>query len=242
MTIVTALLLAAIVLLAYVAQGITGFGSVIIALTLAALFLPIAFLVPILAALNIPVCGWLIWRERAEINWQLLRREVMPLMSLGGIAGMLSSAPLADVGLRKPFGALVLAMATLELWRLYHRRQPRPRPLVKGGLLLASGFAQGLYASGGPLLAAALAGSSLHKSAMRASLLVVWMVFNTALTVLFLARGQFTQEVTTAVLWLLPVSFVGLKLGDLLHERVNEWQFRLLTNVLLLVSGVALLS
>lgn len=242
MSLVPCALFAAIVLLAYTAQAITGFGSTVISITLAALFLPIPFIMPIAVALNIPFCGWLLWRDRSEIDWALLRREVLPLMTLGVVAGAASSTALADVNLKQPFGGLVLLLAGLELWRLYHRIEHRPAPALRQALVLASGFTQGLYASGGPLLAAALAGSGLAKSVLRASLLMVWMVSNIGLSVNFVAGGRYSLEMAWATLWLLPVTALGLWLGDRLHDRVEERQFRLLINLLLLVSGVALLK
>lgn len=242
MTLLDGGLLAAIVLLAYTAQAITGFGSSVLTITLAALFLPIPFVMPIAVALNIPFCAWMIWRDRAAIDWTMLKRDILPLMALGVIAGAASASVLAGINLKRPLGALVVVLAALELRRLYLNIEHKPRPALRNALVLASGFTQGLYATGGPLLAAALAGSGMSRSARRVTLMVVWMVFNTALTIHFVANGSFSSASLHASLWLLPLTALGLWAGDHLHHRVQENHFRFLVNLLLVVSGTALLQ
>jgi uncharacterized membrane protein YfcA len=76
-------LFAVIILLAYTAQAVTGFGSTLLTVTLAALFLPLGFLMPVAVALNLPFCAWMIWRDRSEIDWQHLKKDILPLMTLG---------------------------------------------------------------------------------------------------------------------------------------------------------------
>ncbi|HUP92304.1 MAG TPA: sulfite exporter TauE/SafE family protein [Solimonas sp.] len=233
-------LLAAIVLLAYTAQAVTGFGSTVLSLTLAALFLPIAWVMPIVVALNIPFCAYLVWSERAAIDQRLLAREVLPLMLAGAAVGAAAAPWLGGAWLKHSFGALVLSLAALELWRLSRNREPQPSAPLRAGLTLAAGFTQGLYASGGPLLAAALAGSGMNKGAMRATLSVVWLVLNAALTIWFVIGGRIDGAAARTMLLLLPLTLAGLWLGDRLHDRLDQRQFRAAVNALLLVAGAAL--
>lgn len=234
-------LFAAIILLAYIAQALTGFGSTLVTVTLAALFLPIPFILPIAVVLNLPFGAWMLWREWNQIDWPMLRREILPLMTLGAIIGMLSATALMEVDLKRPLGAIIMVMAALELQRLYARVEYRPPAPLRRGLLLASGFMQGLYATGGPLLASAMAGSGLNRTQRRATMMVVWMLLNAAMTLHYLLSARFTPEITRLSLSLLPMTAVGLWLGLHLHDRINETQFRLLVNVFLLLTGVALL-
>ena len=50
------------ILLAYTLEAITGFGSIVIALSLGALLLPIEQLLPVLVPLNICMTGYLVSR------------------------------------------------------------------------------------------------------------------------------------------------------------------------------------
>lgn len=240
MSLLNLLWLAPVILLAYTAQAITGFGSTVISITLAAQFLPIPLVMPVVVALNLPFCAWLVWRERRDIALRLLWRDILPLMGLGTVVGVVAAAWLSGVDLRRPFGAVVIVIVALDLWRLAHRRENAPPLLLRRVLIGLSGFTQGLYAAGGPFLAAALAGSGLDKGAQRATLSVVWLLVNAALTLWFFLTGHFGPAAQLATLWLLPVTALALFLGNRLHHRVDERQFRLLVDLLLLISGIAL--
>lgn len=234
-------LLAAIILLAYTAQAITGFGSTVLTVTLAALFLPLSFIMPIAVVLNLPFGVWMLAREHHEISWPVLRREILPLMAVGAVIGMISASALADINLKRPLGAVIMVLAALELQRLYAHAEYRPSTPLRRGLMLAAGLMQGLYATGGPLLASAMAGSGLRREQRRATMTVIWMVLNTSMTVHYLFSARFTSEIVHASLWLLPITGLGLWLGLAAHDRINENQFRLLVNLLLLICGAALL-
>ena len=56
------------ILLAYTIEAITGFGSIVIALSLGALLLPIPAMLPVLVPLNICMSGYLAWRNRQHIH------------------------------------------------------------------------------------------------------------------------------------------------------------------------------
>ncbi|MFA5938378.1 MAG: sulfite exporter TauE/SafE family protein [Sinimarinibacterium sp.] len=235
------LTLALIVLFAYTTQALSGFGSTIITVTLAALWLPIPWIMPIVVALNVPFSGWLVWQERRVIDWPLLRREVLPLMIVGTVAGALLAPLLAHTMLRPAYGVLIVALSLFDLWRLQRRHHARFAAPVRTVMVLGSGFTQGMYASGGPLLAAAMGGSGLSKSALRATLLTVWLLLNTGLTLWFVATRRFDADMVVGAAWLFPLTVLGLWMGNHLHHRVNERQHRFVVDIVLLFAGLALL-
>lgn len=234
-------LLGLIVLFAYTTQAVAGFGSTVISVTLAALWLPIPWIMPIVVALNVPFSGWLVWQERRHVDWRLLWGRVLPLMIAGAVAGAALAPLLTNAALRPAYGALIVGLSLLDLWRLHHRHAVHFAPPVGAMMILGSGFIQGLYASGGPLLAAAMAGVGLSKSVLRASMLVVWLTLNSGLTLWFVVGGRFTADIATAALWLFPLTMAGLWAGNRLHDRVDERQYRFVIDCVLLFAGVALL-
>ncbi len=230
-----------IVLFAYTTQAVAGFGSTVITVTLAALWLPIPWIMPIVVALNVPFSGWLVWQERRFVDWRLLRRQVLPLMIAGTAAGALLAPLLTNAALRPAYGALIVGLSLLDLWRLRHRHHARFAAPVRATMLLGSGLIQGLYASGGPLLAAAMAGSGLAKSGLRATMLAVWLILNSGLTVWLLAADRYSPELRSATAWLFPVTVLGLIIGNRLHHRIDEHHYRLVIDLVLLFAGLALL-
>lgn len=229
------------ILLAYTIEAITGFGSIVIALALGALLLPIAELLPVLVPLNICMSGYLAWRHRHCIQWALLLRLILPLMLVGTLAGHALRPALDDTLLRQGFGLLVLGFAARESWRLWYGASLRVHPpLLSRALTLCAGVTHGLFASGGPLLVYAMAGTRLGKSELRATLLCVWFSLNSALTVLYLLDGSLLPSLPRVISYL-PLLLVGVLLGEYLHRKLNEQHFRQMVYALLAVTGALLL-
>jgi uncharacterized membrane protein YfcA len=162
-------------------------------------------------------------------------------MIAGMLAGYLLRPQMGDAALVPLFGALVLAFALREAWRMQHAGVPRPHPPWRArALTAAAGLTHGLYASGGPLLVAALAGTTLDKARLRATLIAVWLVLNGSLTLLYAIDGTLAPSLPTSAAYL-PVMLAGIVAGEALHRRIGERLFRELVLALLAVAGAALL-
>lgn len=229
------------IFLAYTVEALTGFGSIVIALSLGALLLPVDQLLPILVPLNILMTGPLTWRLRRQVDWRLLRTLILPAMLAGTLLGYGMQPWLGDQLVRMLFGALVCWFAARSLWAMFHQLPDTVRPvwLTRVWVLLA-GITHGLFASGGPLLVYGLSGVALDKSRFRATLLSVWFLLNLALTLAFAFDGRLVAALPTLV-WYLPLLPLGVWLGEWLHGRIDEQRFRQLVMVLLLFAGAALL-
>lgn len=239
-----ALLLGAIVLLAFGAQAMTGFGAVLIALTLGAYVYPVRELVPILVALTFPHSAWLIARHHPHVEWRLLLREVLPLMFLFMPLGILAAGMIDGKLLNRILGAIVVFVAARELVRLLAAKSPGPLQVAQGPFLAWTGVAgvvQGMYGTGGPFLVYALSRHGLTRQAFRASLLVVWPILNVGLLGWFLLSGAWTRETSWLFLAMLPAIAVGIVLGEFLHRRISERSFALSIQSLLLAAGCILL-
>lgn len=235
------LALGAFILLAYTLEAVTGFGSIIIALSLGALLLPIEQILPVLVPLNICMTGYMTLRYRKLIDRDLLIGMILPGMAAGTVIGYLV-LPWLDAGRAKQiFGVFVLLFAARELWRMRHVTTVVERPLWANRLItLAAGVTHGLFASGGPLLVHALAGTTLDKSRLRATLISVWFSMNSLLTVIFLVDGRLLPALPQ-ILSYAPLLLIGILLGEYLHKRVQEQHFRVAIYGLLLTTGALLI-
>lgn len=230
------------ILLAYTLEAVTGFGSIVIALSLGALLLPIDQLLPVLVPLNIGMTGYLVWRHRQMIDRPLLLGTILPGMLIGTLLGYLLLPYLDAALLKRGFGVLILWFAGRELWRLRHVSALPVRPQWLTRLLtLGAGLSHGLFASGGPLLVFGLAGTSLDKARFRATLVSVWFTLNSLLTLAFLVDGRLLPALPQ-VLTYTPLLLVGLWAGERLHRRFDERHFRIAIYCLLLVTGTLLLA
>ena len=229
------------ILIAYTIEAITGFGSIVIALSLGALWLPIPAMLPILVPLNICMSGYLTYKHREHIQWPLLLKLILPFMLIGTITGYLLTPIVKVFWLKMIFGALVVWFAGRELWRHYRGNTSKAHhPLLSQFITLIAGLTHGLFASGGPLLVYALAGKQMDKSRTRATLLIVWFTLNLLLTILFLVDGRLLESFPRLVSYA-PLLLIGVFLGEWLHHRLNEAKFRLTVYWVLIFTGSLLL-
>ena len=237
------------ILLAYTAEAVTGFGSIVIALSLGALFFPIDWLQTVLVPLNICMTGFLSWKHRRFIDKALLLRLVLPFMFVGTLAGLALQPLLGGIALKISFAVLILWFAIREILKLRTpakaeassvKSENSERTMLTRLLVAAAGVTHGLFASGGPLLVYALAGTALDKARFRATLIVVWFSLNAALTTVFLAQGRLAHS-WTALLYYLPLIPIGIILGEHLHHRIDEQNFRRWIYRLLVIAALALL-
>lgn len=229
------------ILIAYTIEAVTGFGSLVIALSLAALVLPLPEVMPVLVPLSVLMSGFLAWRNRQHIDWRLLLRMILPLMLSGTLVGYLVHTGLDDQLLKLLFGLLIVWFAGRELWRLARGVVAQAHPAwLSRALTFAAGITHGLFASGGPLLVYAMAGTPLDKSRLRATMLSVWFTLNASLSTLFLFQGSLVPALSRTVTYV-PLLVIGVLLGEWLHHRVNETRFRQIVYGLLTVTGALLI-
>lgn len=235
------LLFGLVILLAYTLEAVTGFGSIVIALSLGVLFLPFEKLLPILVCCNTCMTSVIAWRNRKAIDRQVLISVIMPGMLIGTMTGYAISPYLNEVIMKQAFGCLIVWFSARQLWRIYHRHQDKIRALWKTrAITYFAGITHGLFASGGPLLVYAVAGTKINKARFRATMVFVWFTLNSLLTIAFIADGSL-QPVLLNVLFYVPALFMAVKLGNYLHESVDERLFRLGVYWLLLLTGLILI-
>lgn len=236
--------LALFVFVAYSIETVTGFGSIVIALSLGALILPIHEMLPVLVPLNICMTGYLALRHRRSIHWPTLLKLILPMMGAGTLLGYGLRPWLGDAGLRSLFALLIIWFAARELFFMWRSTAPANGKLhgawwTRSWMLLA-GVTHGLFASGGPLLVYSLSGTELDKARFRATLITVWLSLNTLLTLIFAIDGSLLPALPRVAAFL-PIIVSGVILGEWMHHRISEQRFRVAVFLLLLLTGIALL-
>lgn len=236
------LLFGAFILFSYTAEAMTGFGSIVIALSLGALLFPIDFLQTVLVPLNICMTGYLSWKHWRHIDWALLLKLILPFMLVGTLTGVVLQPHLGGNALKGLFALLVLWFAGRELWRASRGLAGGQKPVWwSRGIIGLAGITHGLFASGGPLLVYGLAGMTLNKARFRATLILVWFSLNSVLTGVFLMQGR-VQEHILVILAYIPLIPLGVWLGEHLHHKVDDVRFKLWIYRLLVLAALGLLS
>jgi uncharacterized membrane protein YfcA len=236
------LLLTLIVLIAYTTQAMTGFGSVIIAVTLGSHLYPIEFLLPTVVPVDLLVNIYIVGKYRKDVDRELLFRRILPLMGVGLLIGIGIFQFVHGELLKKTFGLLVTLLCGRELYGLL-RSSGAAEALSRlkyGVSVLAAGITQGLFASGGPLVVYAVSRLGLQKGSFRSTLSALWLITNSVLTLSYIATGRLTPMNLRFWALLAPTIVIGTLIGERLHERVNEHLFRIVVFSILLVAGISI--
>ncbi len=234
------LMLALVVMLAYTAQSITGFGSTIIAVTLGAFWFPLPILIPALVILDIGVNAFLSARFHRDANYTFLFRKILPFMILGALPGLFLFHYLDGPYLKMVFSFFVIILSIRELSVHEIRVGGLPSVLEKT-FFFTAGMIHGMYASGGPLLVYGLGKQLGRKGAVRTTLALLWLIISLIMTGYYLYGS--TLEIDSIILagiMVVPV-VLGTVTGLSLHNRLNESVFRRLLFAFLGISGFMLL-
>lgn len=232
--------LAFFVLLAFTSQALSGFGSIIIAVTLGSILIPIKSLLPIVVPLDVFLSTYIVISYRTYIRKEVLLRRIVPFMMTGLVLGLGIFGTITGDLLKRVYGAFVILISLRELIAGSKSQVPLKQSL-SGLFIFLAGFAQGLFASGGPLLAYATGRMNLSKEEFRSSLCVVWLTCNTTLTLVYLATGRLNPETARTTAVLIPMMLLGGFIGEKLHVRINEKAFRVFVYSVLTMAGIAIL-
>ncbi|MGV3625719.1 MAG: hypothetical protein ACO1OB_33215, partial [Archangium sp.] len=105
-------LLAGIVFVAFLIEAAAGFGSMVVALTLGALWFDVNQLLAWLVPVNFVLSCYLVAVGWKHIAWKFLMTRMVPLMALGLALGTLVATRAAAAAWLKPaFGLFVVAVA-----------------------------------------------------------------------------------------------------------------------------------
>ncbi|MGB7994862.1 MAG: sulfite exporter TauE/SafE family protein [Photobacterium halotolerans] len=226
------------IILAFGIEAMTGFGSIVLALSLGALVMDMASLVHILVPLNLLMTVPLAWQLRQHIQVSFLLRTVLPMMLVGTAVGVVLTPYVPELLSKTLFAGLIIWFAARALLQPAAVEMPALR---RHSTITAAGITHGLFASGGPLLVYALARTSLDKTQFRATLLTVWLSLNGCLTLYFILAGELAPYRET-LLWLAPCVGIGAFIGNRLHHSIDQAHFSKLVFGVLLVVGLILMT
>ncbi len=239
----TFILLAVIVILAYGVGTATGFGSSLIALTLGANLFSLDFLVPVIIPVNLAATTYIAVRHFSGIDWRIFLKRIVPLAMIGQPIGMLVFHVADMEGLKWAYGLFVLCLSIFEMrntLRVSDGQLPKVSPW-SGAWLIAGGFVQGLWVSGGPLVAYWAARNIRDKGIFRSTLSALWFLLNSILLVTYIISGSINAHTARVSAWLFIPLVASFFLGERLHNKLPEKSFRILVYAVLIFAGASII-
>jgi uncharacterized membrane protein YfcA len=220
-------------------QGLSGFGSALIAVPLLALLLPVETVVPLMALLAVLISATNLLHLHHAVRLEPVLRLLVGYL-IGTPVGLyaLTRAPEAVM-----LGALGVFLCGYSLLSL-SGRQPRANWLRKWriGLGALSGALGAAFSTNGPPIILHVAAHQEWEADRQKATLVIFFLISSGITVMAHALGGLvTREVLGWFLWSIPVLVVGTQAGVLLYRRMGQHDYKRLTFLLILAIGCLLL-
>jgi uncharacterized protein len=228
-----------ILLLAYFLRGITGFGSGLIAIPLLAHILPLTFVVPMVLVLDFAASIVLSSRKHMQVRWD----EVLPLVPPSVIGILIGSFMLISLPRDPLLVSLGLFVIFFGLRYIFNVHSEKP---ISRWWSLATGLSGGtigaMFGTGGPPYVVYLSHRLHDKTQLRGTLSGLFLLDGAFRVVTFLSLGLLLQaNMLSAIMMALPVTAIGLYLGNKVHLGISHRQQLAIIGCLLLVSGGSLL-
>ena len=225
---------------AYVVFGLSGFGSTVVAVPLLAHFLPISYLVPLMAMLDCASAAFIGNANRQHVAKDELKR-LMPFMFVGFILGVTVLVGVPDQHLRAALGIFAAAVGVHGIFNPKLHRRISALWCIPTGLV--GGAIATIFGAGGPVYATYLSGRIDDKNRMRSTVSTLISISAFSRAILYAISGLLLHvAIFAGMVALSPFVWLGLKIGTRIHVGLTQEQMRRLVGVLLLFTGLSLLA
>ena len=228
------------VLLAGTVQGLSGFGSGLVLVSIVPWFVDITFAVPFAGVFSYMTVLAMTWRHRRHIRL----RRALPLI-LGLFPGVpLGMAFLKGVDAGLATGALGAVLVVYACWALFVADRDNPARVSERwgpGFGFVGGILGGAFNCSGPPVVLYSTLQDWNKGETVGTMQAYFLAQGALTLTGFALTGLITIETLTWNAWMFPALAGGVWLGDRLHHRVDEGTFRSVVMVGLLLMGLAFL-
>jgi len=228
------------ILFAYTVFGMSGFGSTVIAIPILANWLPLTFLVPLMALGDLVAAVFVGGTNRQHVSGAELKR-LLPFMILGIALGVtvLVSFPQEPLKIGLAFFAMAVGLHSIL--------NPSPKGTISPWWCVPAGTVAGILAAvfgaGGPVNVAYLAGRLRDKGEIRSTVSVIISVSATLRTTFYALAGLVLKAgILAAFAMAVPFAWAGIAIGTRIHIGLSNEQMRRAVGVVLVASGAVLLA
>lgn len=227
-----------IIIFASYIQGMTSFGSSLVALPLLLIFLDIQVVVPMLAILNL-FMNYTIYRE---VGKDADIKKIAPLLVTAVIFTVLGAIILKNLNeepIRLVVGGIMLVTAISNLFGLRLQFGKPEKLFIPVGVL--SGILNGATGMSGPPILLFLSNLDVSKKVFRSTLTSYFFYLNIVAIIMFIFNGLITTEVLIyAAIYLIPM-LIGTQLGVIMSRKVHDEKFKKLVLVLMIFMSLNLI-
>lgn len=231
------LLFLLVLFLTNIVQGITGFAGTVLAMPPSILLQGINIAKPILNVLGLFVAIWITIISYKSLNKKEFFK-IMLIMFLGLIAGNYIYSIIPVPLLLKIYAIFIIG---ISIKGLFVKKEANISEIILIIILIIAGIMHGMFVSGGPLLIIYATNKLKDKTEFRATVSCVWIILNSYLAYSHYTENLFTSDVISKLLWSIIPVIIGVIIGNILHKKMSQKLFLLITYILLIISGITLL-
>ncbi|HEX7466178.1 MAG TPA: sulfite exporter TauE/SafE family protein [Usitatibacter sp.] len=229
----------AIIVVGYTVFGLSGFGSTVISVPVLAHFLPVSYLVPLMALLALASASLVGSASREHVSKPEMKR-IIPWMFVGFVVGVTLLKGMPDEYLRMALGIFAMSVGAYSIFnptviRTFSAWWSVPAGIVGGAIAT-------IFGAGGPIYSTYLAGRLKDKSEIRATISTLISISAFTRAIMYAVAGLLLHvPIFAGFVALAPFVWVGLKVGDRIHVGLSQEQMRRAIGCVLVLTGGSLL-
>lgn len=229
-----------VVIVAYTVFGLSGFGSTVISVPILAHFLPVTYLVPLMALLDLVSALMIGTAGREHLSKEELKRLV-PWMFVGFAIGVTVLVGVPDKYLRAALGIFAAVIGAYSIVNpTLHRTISKFWAIPAG---IAGGAVATIFGAGGPIYATYMSGRLRDKNQVRATISTLISISAFSRAIVYAVSGLMLHAtIFIGGVVLAPFVWVGLRIGNRIHVGLTQEQMRRTVGVLVLLTGLSLLA
>jgi uncharacterized membrane protein YfcA len=228
-----------VIIVAYTVFGLSGFGSTVISVPILAHFLPVSYLVPLMALLDMVSAIAMGTASREHLSKEELKRLV-PWMFVGFVIGVTVLVGVPDRHLRAALGIFSASIGAYSIFNPTLTRTISGLWAIPAGLV--GGAVATIFGAGGPIYATYMSGRLRDKSQIRATISTLISISAFSRAVLYAISGLLLHmTIFVGGVALSPFVWIGLRIGHRIHTGLTQEQMRRALGVLMVVVGLSLL-
>ncbi len=224
-----------LLLTAEVLGTISGFGSSMLVMPLAGLFMPFDQALGLTALFHVFSNGAKMLLFRQGVSWRLLLWLGIPAV-IAVIAGARLTVFMDERVMGLVLGSLLVVMGVGLLWKSAWRLRPTNSNALAGGVI--SGFIAGIAGTGGAVRGITLAAFDLEKMVFVSTSAWIDMGVDVSRSVVYASQGFINAHVLTYLPAMAVASITGSWLGKRALERISQSSFRSIVLGLVVLMGV----
>ncbi|HEX7557983.1 MAG TPA: sulfite exporter TauE/SafE family protein [Usitatibacter sp.] len=228
-----------IIIVGYTVFGLSGFGSTVISVPVLAHFLPVSYLVPLMALLDLASASLVGAAGREHVSRAEMKR-IIPWMFVGFVVGVTLLKGMPDEYLRMALGIFAMSVGAYSIFnptviRTFSAWWSVPAGIVGGAIAT-------IFGAGGPIYSTYLAGRLKDKSEIRATISTLISISAFTRAIMYAVAGLLLHvPIFAGFVALAPFVWVGLKVGDRIHVGLSQEQMRRAIGCVLVLTGGSLL-